>query len=52
MRATKSLYDDGKIAIVRGVDYDRPSFSILRFDRIGVNRHFISVSATRPLAVS
>jgi uncharacterized protein (DUF1501 family) len=27
MRGMKSLYDDGKVAIVHGVGYDRPSFS-------------------------
>ena len=33
MRGMKRLYDDGKIAIVHGVGYDRPSFS-----------HFTSIS--------
>ena len=33
MRGMKRLYDDGKVAIVHGVGYDRPSFS-----------HFTSVS--------
>lgn len=33
MRGMKNLYDDGKLAIVRGVGYDRPSFS-----------HFTSIS--------
>jgi uncharacterized protein (DUF1501 family) len=27
MRGVKNLYDDGKVAIVHGVGYDRPSFS-------------------------
>ena len=27
MRGMKNLYDDGKVAIVQGVGYDRPSFS-------------------------
>jgi uncharacterized protein (DUF1501 family) len=27
LRGMKSLYDDGKVAIVQGVGYDRPSFS-------------------------
>ena len=33
MRGMKRLYDDGKVAIVQGVGYDRPSFS-----------HFTSIS--------
>jgi uncharacterized protein (DUF1501 family) len=33
MRGMKNLYDDGKVAIVHGVGYDRPSFS-----------HFTSIS--------
>jgi uncharacterized protein (DUF1501 family) len=33
MRGMKNLYDDGKVAIVQGVGYDRPSFS-----------HFTSIS--------